>query len=180
MSEITSADVLNRSNKNKIVDNFYVSYLKLPDNISNILGRQTIRIDRPTISFETSQIHHRSAQYTDMSQVRFQQISITLFDDESSLTSQFLYTQIFRQMNKVEDLYGKWDDLNRDYRFDIKVEVFNAEDKMMEGYVLRDCFISNINHSQLDVSADNNATIDIIIEYDNIDLFIVDEYISLK
>lgn len=180
MTEQTTADVLNRSNKNRIVDNFYVSYLKLPDNISNLLGRQTLRLDRPTINFETSQIRTRGSQYTDKSQVRFSPVNITLYDDESAITSQFLYTQIFRQMNKMEDLYGKWDDLHRDYRFDLKVEVFDSADKMMEGFVLRDCFISNINHSQLDISSDTNAIIDIVLEYDNIDIFIVDEYHSLK
>lgn len=181
MNPLTPGEVLNRNNKNRKADQFYVSFLKLPENVGNILGKQTKRITRPNLSFQTSEINRRHNVYQDMNQVRFDPIQLTLFDDENGLTNQFLYIQLFRQMNRGEDVFGRWPDLDRDYHFDIKMELFNSVDKLVEGYVLRDCFISSIEHTDFDTTnGDTEAEITLSITYNNIEFFIVDEYVKLK
>jgi len=181
MATSQAAKEINRNNKNQRVDQFYVSFLKLPENVSNLLGKQTKMIDRPNLTFETSMTNHRHNQFQDMNQVRFDPVSVTLFDDENGLTRQYIYTQLFRQLNRGADVFGRWDVLDRDYRFDVKMEMFNSVDELIEGYVLRDCFISSIDHTQMSTDDEDTETeITIILTYNNIDFFIVNEYVEFK
>lgn len=177
---LTPAETINRNNNNRRVDQFYVSFYKLPENVSNLLGRQTKSIDRPSIRFETSNLHRRHNQYTDMHQPRFSPITITMFDDENGLVNQYIYIQLFRQMNRGEDVFGRWPDLDRDYRFDVKMEMINSVGKVVEGYILRDCFFSSVDHDRLMTTDEESETeITLEITYDNIDFFVVDDYVEL-
>ena len=181
MDNISQAERINRNNKNRKADQFYVTFLKLPENVSNLFGKQTKSIGRPSLTFETSNINRRHNQYTDMNQVRFDPVNVIMFDDENGLTSQALYIQLFRQMNRGEDVFGRWPDLDRDYRFDVKVELFNSRAEMVEGYVLKNCFFSEISHGDVNTTDEDTETeINLSLTYDNIEYFIVDDYVELK
>lgn len=170
---------VNRNNKTKRNDNFYVKWLRLPDNISNVLGRQTISVSRPSLQFESTPINRRRHQHQSMQQVRYEPVSVTLHDDEGSLTSQFIYTQVYRQLNFGPDIYGKLG-LDREYKFDFKVEIMDSRDEIIDGYVLRDCFISSVDVDDLNVNDENNTSITVVLIYDTIDFWIVDDYVTLK
>ena len=176
-----SIEDINRNNKNRKADQFYVTFFKLPENVSNLFGRQTKSIGRPSLQFQTSNINRRYNQYTDMHQVRFDPVNIVMFDDENGITSQALYIQLFRQMNRGEDVFGRWPELDRDYRFDIRVELFNASGERTEGYVLKNCFFSEISHTEVNTTdEDTDNEINLTVTYDNIEYLIVDEYVELK
>lgn len=178
---LSKGQTINRNNKDRKADQFYVSFLKLPENVSNLLGAQTKRIGRPNLTFETSNINRRHNNYTDMHQIRFDPVNLTLFDDENGLVSQYIYIQLFRQLNRGEDVFNRWPDLERDYRFDVKMELFNSSDQVVEGYVLRNCFFSSVEHTELETTTDTtDSEINLTLTYDNIDFFIVDEYVQLK
>lgn len=180
MNPLSPAQEINRDNKSRRIDEFYVSFLKLPENVSNLLGRQTKAIDRPNISFTTSELNKRYNKYTEMHKVRFEPISITMFDDENGMTSQAIYIQLFRQMNRGEDVFGQWPTLDRDYRFDVKMELFNSTGQVVEGYVLKNCFISSVQHTSLTTTDDSSeADITLNLKYDNIEFFVVDDYVRL-
>lgn len=172
---------INRNNKSRKADDFYVTFMKLPENVSNILGRQTKRISRPNLTFETSIINRRHNAYNEMNQVRFEPVTLSFFDDENGLLSQTLYIQLFRQLNRGEDITGRWDVLDRDYKFDVKMEMFNSVGDVVEGYVLRDCFISSMDHNDAETTdEDTLSEINVTLTYNNIDFFIVDKYVKLK
>lgn len=170
----------NRSLNPKRVDNFYVSFLKLSDNVSNLLGRQTKSITRPTLQWETSQTFHRGKQYQNKEEPRFNPITVVLTDDESGLTSMILYAHAFRQQNILYDLYGRSDALDRDYKFDIVVKTYDSRDRMTESFVLKNCFISSIEHSTPIQQSEEDNEITVEISYDNIDFQAIDAYDQLK
>lgn len=176
---IDSTKLANRSLVPKKVDNFYCKFF-LPDNISNLLGRAVKSITRPTISIDTSNIYHRGMRYVEKSQPLFNPVSVTLQDDESGLVSLVVYAHIMRQENLLADLYGRDGPLDREYRFDVKVETFDSRDRVTEAYVLKRCMISEVEHTQPIIQGEENNEITIQLSYDNIDFLIVDQYESLK
>lgn len=172
--------LVNRSLTPKKVDNFYTKFLKIPENISNLLGRQVKSITRPTVTIETSSTFYRGQQYIDKAKPRFNPISVTLQDDEAGITSMILYAHVMRQENVLADLYGRENVLDRDYRFDVKVETFDARDRVTESYVLKNCMVSEIEHTQPIVQGEEDNEIIIMLSYDNIEFNILDQYDELK
>lgn len=164
--------------KNRRVDDFYVTFYGLPENIANVLGRQVKSVTRPTFEYQTAETHHRGNVYKDKQNLTYTPVSVALYDDENSITGTFMYMQLFRQQNKFTDLFGKWG-MDRDYRFDMKVETFNAAGQVTEGFILKDCFIQSINHSDPVISEDTECEIVIMVEFDNIDILLFDEYVSV-
>lgn len=169
----------NMTNNSRRNDNFYTTFYGIPENISNVLGRQVKSVTRPTFEIQTTDVRRRGAIYKDKQNLYFTPVSIAFYDDDASVTGTFLYMQLFRQQNKYQDKYGKWD-LERDYRFDIKVETYNSHNHVTEGFILRDCFIQSINHSDPVIADSSNCEIVVMVEFDNVDILVFDEYLSLK
>jgi hypothetical protein len=174
-------DAINRNNSTKKSDNFYVSFLRLPNNISNILGRQVRSITRPVLQFEESATRMGRHKHNHIHQVRFEPIRIMFDDDEGSLISQFIHAHVFRQLNIQTSLPEKWRDLMEDDdRFDLKVEIFDQTNKVVDGFVLIDCSILSAEMSELNVETDTNASIDVSIQYDSIEFWIVDDWVEFR
>lgn len=166
------------SNKNRRNDNFYVKFFGLPENISNVLGKQVKNLTRPNIDVQTGQISRRSATFKDHQKISLTPVVISFFDDEDSIVSTFMYVQLFRQMNKYPDKFGTMD-LGREYKFDVLVQLMNASGEITEEFTLRECFIQNINHSDPNISDDTDTEISITLEYDNVDYKLFDEWVKL-
>lgn len=181
MSEqLTEEMIINRSMNAKKADNFYVSFLKLPENVSNILGRQIKSIQRPEIEIQYQSNFHKGMQRFDKQNLLFAPVSMVFTDDEAGLTSMLLYSHVMRQQNKLPDLYGREEVLDRDYRFDVKMQTFDSRDRMTEGYTLKSCFIVNLSHSEPMMASSESNEITVMLAYDNIDFDIVDGYYDLK
>lgn len=173
------------NNKNKKGDNFQVNFLKLPENFSNVLGRQVKTIDRPIIVFDQMDMNRRRNQYVDAGRVNFQPISIEFFDDENAITSMLLYYQVFRQLNKAPDLNNiteetRRDPMERDYKFDIQIRYFNSLAEEVEAYILHNCIITQISHGMSDVTGDMPMSINLEVAYDNVSVNLLEEYQKLK
>lgn len=171
------------STRNRLADRFYVKFLGFPENLSNVLGRQVKNINRPEIRFEESDVLRRGNQYKEKGFARFNPISIIFWDDEGAIVSSILYAQVMRQLNQHSDVMGISPDGNpdlRNYRFDIKVELYNSEDRIIESYIHRGCFLTEVTHDPQDIDDDSNVTITATIAYDNIDYLIFDDYISMR
>lgn len=171
------------STRNRLADRFYVKFLGFPENVSNVLGRQVKNVNRPEIRFEESEVLRRGNQYKEKGFARFNPVSIIFWDDEGAIVSSILYAQVMRQLNHHSDVMGipaDSDPNNRNYRFDVQVDLFNAEDKVIESFILRKCFLSEVTHDPQDIDDDSNVTITATLAYDNIDYLIFDDYISMK
>jgi len=170
--------------KGRISDNFYVSFLKLPENTSNILAKQLKSLSRPDVSFEPDSIQHRGYSYSEKGYVRFSPITIEFFDDENAVISTLLYVQIYRQLNKYNDLMNNVPEFmnpdDRDYRFDIKVQLYNARNEVTEEYILTRCFITRISHQPYEVTQDDPAIITVELQFDNIAYKVMDEFVEMR
>ena len=171
---------INRNNKNRRADQFYVIFYGIPENISNLFGKQIKSIDRPSINFGTADISRRSNRYTDMQEVRFDTINAVMYEDEDGLTSEALFTQIYRQINRGRDIFGRWQkEDDQKFRFDIGINLYNSNEEITESYILNNCFISTIEFDQLDVSDDEKETeIRLGISFNNINYSVVDDYVE--
>tara|TARA_Y100000593_G_C4308288_1_gene336940 strand:+ start:1609 stop:2163 length:555 start_codon:yes stop_codon:yes gene_type:complete len=171
--------LINFNSKNRRNDAFYVKFYGIPENFSNVLGKQVKNFVRPNIDMETSITAHRGARYKDSQKITLAPVTVAFNDDEESLVSMFLYIQLFRQMNKYPDKFGKLG-FGRDYKFDVEMVLYNANREVTEKFTLIDCFIQNINHSDPNLSDSSETEIAVTLEYDNIDVWLFDEYIRLK
>jgi hypothetical protein len=172
-----------RSTRNRLGDTFYVQFLGLPENVSNVLGRQVRTVNRPEVRFEESEVLRRGNQYKEKGFVRFNPVSITFWDDEGAIVSSILYAQVMRQLNHHTDVMGTPADTSpdtRDYKFDIKVDLMNPEDKVIESFILKRCFLTELNHDSMNIDDDSEVMITATFAYDNIDYKIFDEYIEMK
>jgi len=181
---MTADDVQNAicslSNMDKKADNFLVTYYNLPENIAQLMSRQTKDFARPDMMFEMSETNHRRNIYKKQAFLRFDPITITLADDENSITSMIIMAQVMRQMNKHKDHFGIVDETKkRNFKFDIKLELFNSRDQVVEGYLFQKCFISNLSYTQNNVATPEESDIILTVQYDNVDVLLFDEYMNV-
>lgn len=184
MKYVTVEDIKQKlctlSNMDKRADNFLVTYYNLPENVANLLTRQTKDFTRPDITFEFSETNHRRNVYKNQAFLRFDPINITLADDEDSITSMIINAQMFRQMNKHKDHFGVLDPtFRRNYKFDIKLELLNSKEEVTEGYLFTNCFIASFSYTQPAVASDEKSDIILIVQYDNISVLLFDEYMEV-
>lgn len=169
--------------KTRISDNFYTRFMKLSENVSNVLGRQVKSITRPDITFETTDTKMRGYAYSEKGYVRFSPVTIEFFDDENSVVSSLLYAQIFRQLNKHSDLMNVLpQDMipsERDYRFDIDVQLFNSLNDETERYILKNCFINRLSHQQPEMTTDDQTIITCEVTFNNIEYKIMDDFVAM-
>jgi hypothetical protein len=173
------------SRTNKRVDQFYVTFYNIPENISNILGAQVQSIGRPEIEFEYSKLRGRNYHQNIKHYVNFNPISVIFFDDENSVVSMFLYAQIMRQLGKHKDVFGNvTEDGNyneRKFTFDIGLEIKNPKGVTVEEYILRDCFIQTLEHSQPVVTSDDEENeITAMLNYSNVDIKVFDRFLDIQ
>lgn len=151
---------VNRPLLDKTVDTFYVSFYRMDNNAANILGRQVKNIGRPNLTFNYIETRNKGTQRFDSSRIEFAPVSIVFADDSSSLTTKALYQQLYIQNNIIQ---------SDDKMFEIKVEAFDGQDNVIESFVLRDCFIETLSHSQqmVDTTTKNEITVD--VRFSNVD-----------
>ena len=169
------------SSRSKLSDRFYVKFLGLPENYSNVLGRQIRSFNRPNITFDETEVKKRGFQFKEKGYVRFNPISIVFWDDEGSMVSSILYAQVMRQLNKYVDCFGREPDASspeRDYRFDIQYDILTPDDVVVESFILRNCFLTEISHDPITIDDDGEMTISASFAYDNISVMLFDEFVD--
>lgn len=154
----------------KKTDEFYVSFLQLPENVSNILGRQVRGIDRPSINFDQAPVGHKNVKQQTVGQILFDPLQIEFIDDANSLALTALYSQIFRQAGSKVNPDDKVGD---DARFSIRVDVYGPDQTVVEHFTLLGCLITTINSSQGIYSSAEDNIISVSVVYDMIDFGLI-------
>jgi translation elongation factor EF-G len=153
---------INRNLISKKVDNFYTSFYSMPENLQNILGRQVISVERPTIQFNAYDMYNKGVKRTGNNKIDFQAISIQFADDDQSLASRSLIEQVKRQNGIDAPSF-------EDSKFELNVKVFNAEEDNVEEFTLKRCFILTITHSESVMTDSINNTINVVVQFDGVD-----------
>ena len=155
----------NRSLSVKTVDKFYVSFFNLPENISNILGREAQSVERPTIAFDEMEIRRKGIRNVETARITYQPITINFTDDSHSLVTKALYEQVHRQAGTGEDkskLFEK-------SRFNFSVKVYSSDEKIVEEFNVIDCRITNISHSEQITTDSTDNIISVTIAFNGLD-----------
>jgi hypothetical protein len=152
-----AAPNINRSLVNKKIDNFYVSFFQLPENIGNILGRQVASIERPSPTFTPIEIRKNGVKQQQIGSMEFADIAVTFKDDNYSLVVAALYQQLYRQAAGDAS------------RFAIGVKAYDAEDTVIEEFTLTNCYIVNISHTENIYSSSTDNQITVSIAFDTVD-----------
>lgn len=163
----TKTHTINRSLTTKKVDQFYVEFLDMPDNISNILGRQITSIERPTITFREFEYSYKGAAIHDHGKLEFSAVSAVLLDDDKSLTIKAVYDQLYRQLGTGTNISPS--EAFENARFLLRVKCFSGSGDLVESFDLLKCFITGVTHSE-QVYSDSTTpnTITLSIRYDNV------------
>jgi len=149
---MTTKSRINRALHPKSSEKFYVSFYKLPENISNILGRDVQAASRPIYSFNEYSIYNKGVKVTGSSVIEYQPIDLTFLDDTNSLVNYALYEQIKRQTKVSPQAFN-------DSLFEMTIKVFSADSVLTEIITIRYCRIQTINHSeQIYADSTNNIT----------------------
>lgn len=166
MSVLTKTEQINRSLEPKRVDQFYVTFLDIPENVSNILGRQVKSIQRPALSLKQSELMHKGKPRHDHAFIEFAETSITFWDDDQSLVIRSIYEQLYRQLGNGD--YSREESFHN-ARFRVKTKVFSASGDVVEEFTMMKCFIASVQHSENiynDSEQTNEITID--VRYDDV------------
>lgn len=143
---------INRTLHTKTSEKFYVSFHQLPENISNILGRDVQISSRPVFTFNEYEIRNKGIKHSGGGRIEYQPIDINFIDDTESLVNYALYEQIKRQSGTSPIAYSN-------ALFEIQIKIYNANGVAVEIITLKYCRIQSISHSE-HVYADstNNIT----------------------
>jgi len=159
---MTDVKNINRSLESKKIDNFYVSFFGIPENEANMLGRQTSAFERPSPTFVPAEIRHKGVKQNAITVLEYSDISVIFKDDDYSLVMKALYTQIYRQVGKLEPVVN-------DAKFGIGVKCFNAAGEVIEEFTLLNCYIVNITHSEQIYADSTGNEITATIGFDTVD-----------
>jgi len=173
--------IRNSNNNNKRNDSFYVKFFNFPEDVSNYLGKQIKRFNRPTISFETSTMSFRNSKVSRSGKLDLPQFTMTFNDDSTGIVSMLLHAQIMRQLKMQPNIFGQTNqgfDLHDD-RFDLEVVMWGETKSVTDSFRLRRCYITNIDYGDLTVDDDTDSEITVSVVYDNYDVKIFDRYHSL-
>ena len=165
---ITNTQHFNRSLVNKKIDRFYVSFYKLPENISNILGRQVESFERPSPTFSPNDIRYKGVDQKSVATMEFQELSIIFKDDNSSFVNTAIYTQLYRQTGQIP--VPSFDDA----KFDINVKCFDGQNNINEEFTIINCFIMSVSHNENIYSDATDNKVTVTIGFDTVDYKLVD------
>lgn len=153
-------EIINRSLEDKKSDSFEVAFYIMDANIANILGRQIRRVSRPNFTFLVNEYHRKGMKLYDTGRIEFQPIDIEFADDENSMVTNAIYRQVFlqRKANNVLDA-----------AFEMRVKVLNNRGSVIENYVLKQCTIESITHSEQIYEDSMNNSVTVAVRFIDMD-----------
>lgn len=161
-----STRILNGSTDPQKVDRFQARFLGIPENLSDFLSRQVQSLTPPAITFESTTHGNRRTRFRDVGKIEPETLSINIVSDGESIVDSILMAQVLRQKGLRVDGFG--DGAGRE-RFDVKLEIFNANNEMVRTETYVNCFISSLQRPDLDTQTDTVGVYTLTLLYEEID-----------
>lgn len=149
----------------KIANDFHVEFHRWDENSQNVLGAMVKTFQRPALTFEDLPLTNKRQRVHNPAKVEWQPITLQFNDDGMGVVSRALYHQAYRQANCVNQ---------ENMRFDIELKLF-FNNRIVERYKLKNCWLIDITHDNNDVSNDQPNTISTTIVFDDVDYKLLDE-----
>lgn len=138
---------------------------------SRNLSMQATTITRPQLEFAEIELHRYNSVAYVAGKHTWSAMNMTLEDDITGLASKVVKAQLETQQRLVGvDLDGRW--LNTaatgsDYKFGMKLQQLDGDEGVVETWILEGTFIQSADFGDLDYSASEAATIQLVLRFDH-------------
>ena len=163
-------ELLNRSTSNLKSNDFYVKFLNFSDNLSNILGRQVYSISPPNIKNQTIERKRGDSTANHAGQFEIENINIKFRSDAFGIINDVILRQFLRQNGLLENE----DQENKNYRFDIQLELLTPYNNNNQVILYKNCFLEGFNIPEMSYKNDEPVIIDTVFQTDEIDIQLKD------
>jgi hypothetical protein len=133
------------------------------------LTKQVMDIQRPQVQFEETVIDIYNSKIYLAGKHSWQETQINLRDDAAGNVSKLVGQQLQKQFDFVEQASAA---TGQDYKFQVNYEILDGGNgtlvpNVLETWELYGCFIKSANYNNMDYKANDPATIQLSIRFDN-------------
>jgi hypothetical protein len=122
-------------------------------------------VTRPKITYEEVVLDSYNSRSYVQGKHSWEQINVVLRDDISNSVSKLVGAQIQRQLNHFQQTTPA---AGNDYKFDMQIEVLDGINAgASEVWFLEGCFLTNVDYSESDYSANDPVQVTLQVRYDN-------------
>lgn len=132
---------------------------------SRVLTQNVQNVTRPKITFEEVQLDSYNSKIYIEGKHTWDQISVVMRDDISNATSKLVGAQVQKQVNHFQQSTPA---AGADYKFDMQIEILDGVNAgASEVWFLEGCFLTNVDYSDSDYSANDPVQITMQVRFDN-------------
>lgn len=129
------------------------------------LTQQVQSVAKPKISYEPVEVHSYNSLAYYAGKHKWEEINLVVKDDATNNVSKLVGHQMQKQLNHFEQTAFA---SGINYKFVTYIETMDGgNDNVLETWTLEGCFLSNVEHSELDYGESAFQTITMQIRYDN-------------
>ena len=122
-------------------------------------------VTRPKITYDEVQIDSYNSKVYVQGKHTWDQVTVTMRDDISNSVSKLVGAQIQKQLNHYQQTSAA---AGNDYKFDMQIEILDGVNAgASEVWFLEGCFLTNVDYSDSDYSANDPVTVTMQVRYDN-------------
>lgn len=132
---------------------------------TNVFTQNVQSVVRPKINYEEVVIDSYNSRTYLQGKHSWEPIQVVLRDDITNATTRLIGAQVQRQLNHYQQTTPA---AGNDYKFDMHIEVLDGVNAgASEVWFLEGCFLTNVDYSESDYSANDPITISMTVRYDN-------------
>jgi hypothetical protein len=132
---------------------------------SRTLTQNVQNVTRPKITYEEVVIDSYNSRSYLQGKHSWEAISVVIRDDITNSVTRLVGAQVQRQLNHFQQSTPA---AGSDYKFDMQIEVLDGVNAgASEVWFLEGCFLTNVDYSDSDYSANDPVQITMTVRYDN-------------
>ena len=132
---------------------------------SRVLTQNVQNVTRPKITYEEVTIDSYNSKSYVQGKHTWEQVTVVLRDDISNSVTKMVGSQVQRQVNHFQQSSPA---AGADYKFDMQIEVLDGVNAgASEVWFLEGCFLTNVDYSDSDYSANDPVQITMQVRFDN-------------
>jgi hypothetical protein len=129
------------------------------------LTQNVQNVTRPKITYEEVTVDSYNSKVYLQGKHSWEQVTVVIRDDISNSVTKLVGSQIQKQLNHFQQTTAA---AGNDYKFDTQIEVLDGVNAgSSEIWYLEGCFLTNVDYSDSDYSANDPVQITLQIRYDN-------------
>ena len=129
------------------------------------LTQNVQNVTRPKITYEEVTVDSYNSKVYLQGKHSWEQVTVVIRDDISNSVTKLVGSQIQKQLNHFQQTTAA---AGNDYKFDTQIEVLDGVNAgSSEIWYLEGCFLTNVDYSDADYSANDHVQITLQIRFDN-------------